>query len=142
MPQASLRCDSTCIATVDDRGGQRRGRSGRGIGRAADRGEFVARDVGDQFGDQIRLRREIAIDGAGGDIGADRDRRDLHRGHAGFGGGIARGRENGAAPRRKALHDLMGPPIDHGAFRPGTRVGRHHSTERALHLSERFAQIA
>ncbi len=90
--------------------------SGRGIRGAADRGQLIARDVRDQFGNQIRLGREITIDGAGRDIGANRNRRDLHGGHAGFGRGIARRRQNSAAPCGQALHHLMGSPIDHGAF--------------------------
>ena len=57
-----------------DGGGQRRGRPGCGIRRAADRRQFVARDLGDQFGNQLGLGGEIAVDGAGRDIGADRDR--------------------------------------------------------------------
>ena len=106
-----------------DGGGQRRGRPGRGIRRAADRGQFVARDLGDQFGNQIGLGGEIAVDGAGGDIGADRDRGDLHRGHAALGRGVPRRRQNGAAPRREPFYDLMGSPIDHGAFLvPGARL--------------------
>jgi len=38
-----------------------------------------------------------------GDIGADRDRRDLHRDHAPIGGGIPRCRQNGAAPRPQGV---------------------------------------
>jgi hypothetical protein len=104
-----------------DGGRERRGRPGRGIGGSANRGQFIARDLRDQFGDQVRLGREIAIDGAGGDIGADRDRGDLHRGHAALGSGIPRRRQDGAAPRREAFYDLMGPPVDHDASRPSTR---------------------
>ncbi len=59
---------------------------------AADRRQFVARDIGDQFGNQVRLGGEIAVDGAGGDIGADRDRRDLHRSHAAVRGSVPRRR--------------------------------------------------
>ena len=103
-----------------DGGGQRRGRSGRGVRGAADRGQFVARDVGDQFGNQIGFGGEIAIDGAGGDIGAACYRRNLHRGHAAFRGGVPRRRQDGAAARREAFYDLMSPPVDHfKRFVPG-----------------------
>src|SRR6476619_6574578 len=77
MPQASLRCDNTCAATVVTAAAS----ADDGPGAAADCGQFVARDLGDQFGNQIRLAGEIAVDRTGGDIGANRDRRDLHRGH-------------------------------------------------------------
>jgi len=69
---------------------------------------------GDQFGHQIGLGREIAINRAGGDTGALGDIGDLHRGHAAFGSRIPRRRQNGAAPRREAFYNLMSPPIDHG----------------------------
>ena len=132
MPQASLRCDSTCHGDGGNGGGQRRGRPGRGIRRAADRGQFVARDLGDQFGNQLGLGGEIAIDGAGRDIGADRDRGDLHRGHAALGRGVPRRRQNGAAPRGQPLHDLMGSPIDHGALSvPGAPPGLRGACQNA-----------
>ena len=53
-----------------ERGGKRRQRPGRGVGGAADRRELALGDDADQFGDEIGLGREIAIDGAGGDAGA------------------------------------------------------------------------
>jgi len=56
---------------------QRRGRPRRGIRSASDRCQFVARDIGDQLGNQFGLGWEVAVDGARSDIGADRDRRDL-----------------------------------------------------------------
>ena len=120
-----------------DGGRQRRGRPGRGIRRAADRGQFVARDFGDQFGNQVGLGGEIAVDGAGRDIGADRDRRDLHRGHAAVGRGVPRRRQNRAAPRRQPLHHLMGSPIDHGAFPVPWRAPKPHGPPERTHL-QRF----
>ena len=53
-----------------------------------------------------------------------RDRRDLHRRHAAFAGRIPRRSQDGAAPRREALHDLMGPPINHACVSLDGR-GRH-----------------
>ncbi len=96
-------------------GGERRGRPGSGIRRAADRRQLVARHLGDQFGNQLGLGGEVAVDGAGRDIGADRNRGDLHRRHAAFGRSVPRRRQDGATPRRQPLYDLMGSPIDHGA---------------------------
>jgi hypothetical protein len=93
--------------------GQRRGRPRCCVRGAADGREFVARDVRDQLGNQVRLGGEVTIDGSGGDIGPDRDRRDLHRGHAAIRRGTARRRQNGATPRRKPFHHLVGSPIDH-----------------------------
>src|SRR5439155_22654671 len=42
--------------------------------------------------------------------------RELHRSRAAIGGGVPCCRQSGAAPRREALHHLMGSPVDHGAF--------------------------
>jgi hypothetical protein len=98
-----------------DGAGKRRRRPWSCIRRAADRGQFVARDLGDQLGNQLGLGGEVAVDGAGRDIGADRDGSDLHRRHATLGRSVPRRRQDSATPRRQPLYDLMGSPIDHGA---------------------------
>ena len=87
-----------------------------GVRGPTDSRQFVAGDLGDQFGNQVGLGGEIAVDGAGGDIGPDRDRRDLYGSHTALGGGVSGSSQDGAAARCEAFHDLMGPPIDHAAF--------------------------
>ena len=96
-----------------DGGGECRGRPRRGIRRAADRRQLVARHLGDQFGNQLGLGGEVAVDRAGRDIGADRNRGDLHRHHAALGRSVPRRRQDGATPRGQPLYDLIGSPIDH-----------------------------
>jgi hypothetical protein len=114
-----------------DGGGQRRGRPWSCIRRAADRGQFVARDLGDQFGNQLGLGGEVAVDGAGRDIGANRDGGDLHRRHAALGRSVPRRRQDGATPRRQPLYDLMGSPIHHGVFRPRRALEPHRACQNA-----------
>jgi hypothetical protein len=67
----------------------------------------------------------------------------LNRGHATFGSRIPRRRQNGAAPRRKPLHHLMGSPINHARFSSrhayADRFGR---LERASSVWRDFTQIA
>jgi hypothetical protein len=66
----------------------------------------------------------------------------LHRGHSSLGRGIPRRRENGTAPRRKAFYDLMGPPINHGAFRPARAPQPSWPMTRMMLFSGDPAQIA
>ena len=95
-----------------DGAGERRGRPWSCIRRAADRRQFVARDLGDQFGNQLGLGGEITIDGPGRDIGADRNRRDLHCRHAAVGRSVPRRRQYGAAASSEPMtpiRKLSGP---------------------------------
>jgi hypothetical protein len=88
-----------------DAGRQRRQRPGRGVGGAAHGRHLALRDGGDHVGDQVGLRREIAVDGAGGDIGALGDGGDLHRLHAAL-----------AGQRQCRIQDRLlasGDPTDH-----------------------------
>ena len=76
--------------------------SGPGAASAAARMAAISRSAtrGDQFGDEIGLGREIAIDGAGGDAGALGHRGDLHRAHAALAGDGA-WRRRGSPPRAR-----------------------------------------
>ena len=68
----------------------------------------------DQFGDEIGLGREVAVDGAGGDAGALGDRGDLHRRHAALGGDFrGRGQDRLLALGQAADH-VLGAAIGHG----------------------------
>jgi hypothetical protein len=94
------------------RGGQRRQRTGRGIGRRAHRGEFARRHIGDDFGNEIVFRREVAIDRACRDARALGHGRDLH----GLQPGICRERDRRLDDRPLAC----GEPADH-VFRAAVR---------------------
>ncbi len=114
MPQASLRCDSTCTATVVTAAAS--AEDGPGAASAARRiAASSSRDTSAISSEISSALEEVAVDGAGRDIGADRDRSDLHRHHAAFGRSVPGRRQDGATPRRQPLYDLMGSPIDHGA---------------------------
>ncbi len=117
MPQASLRCDSTCTATVVDgrppapMKARERASAARRI--AASSSRETSRSVpksGQPWrgnsGRPCRRRHWARI--ATGAI--------LHRGHAAIGRGIPCRRQDRAAAGRKPLHHLMGSPINHGAF--------------------------
>ena len=96
-----------------DRGGERRKRPRRGLGGGADRADLDLGDGRDQRGHELGLGREVAIDRAGRDAGARRDRRDLHRAHAGFRRKRTRGLNDRIVTGGKPPDDILGAAIDH-----------------------------
>src|SRR5580704_10386976 len=96
-----------------DRRCERRQRTGRDIGGAAQRADFALRDFRKHRRDQIGLARKIAIDRAGGDAGALRHRRDLHRRHAAFAGRVARRGDDRRMAGGEPAGDVFGAAIWH-----------------------------
>ena len=96
-----------------DRGGQRRQRTGRDVGRAAQRGDFALGNFRKQRRDQIGLAGEIAIDRARRDAGALRHRRDLHRRHAAFARRLPRRGDDRRMPGGEPARDILGAAIGH-----------------------------
>ncbi len=96
-----------------DRGGQRRQRPRRGIGRAPHRLDLTLGNAFDQRADQFDLAGEIAIDRAGGDAGALRDRCDLHGRHAARGRRLARRLDDGVVAGVQPADDVLGAAIGH-----------------------------
>ena len=97
-----------------DAGRQSRERPGRGIAGGYHDRKLAAGDGGDQFGNQIGLGREVAINGAGGDAGAFCDRSDLHRPHAAIGGNLRGGFEDRLLPLGQAANHVFGAAVGHG----------------------------
>jgi hypothetical protein len=68
-----------------------------------------------ELGDEIRLAREIAIDGAGRDARALRDRRNLHCANAALDLRRAGGSEDGVAAGGEAARHALCAAIRHGS---------------------------
>jgi len=122
-PMRACRCDRTSRQPGDGCR-QCRLRPGRLRRRARLWRQFIARDIGDssEIRSPWRGNSGRVPEATLARIAPAR----LHRDHAPIGGGIPRCRQNGAAPRRKAFHDLLGPPVNHGAF---FRPRAHPDTE-------------
>jgi hypothetical protein len=95
-------------------GRQRGQRPGRGIGGRPHGREIAASDGGHQFGDEIGLRREVAIDCAGGDAGARGHGGNLNRRHAPLRGQCGRRRENRLLALGQMTDHVLGAPVSHG----------------------------
>ena len=102
-----------------DRGGERRQRTRRDGGGAAQCCDFALGYFRQQRRDQIGLAGEIAIHRSRSDPGAGRDRGDLHRRHAAFACRLpGRGDDGGMARSQPAL-DIFGAAIGHRGLEDG-----------------------
>jgi hypothetical protein len=97
-----------------DRRHQRGEWTGRRLCRALNRGDLALAERLHQRPYEPGLGGEVAIDRAGGDAGALGDRRDLHRRHAAFGGGVGGRGQDGGPSSGQPAGDVFRATIGHG----------------------------
>ena len=122
MAHASRRRSDTRAANVTMPAASADNGPGAAAAAMSDRGSFLCGDTLDQGRNEVVLRRKIAIDRAGGDAGACRNRDDLHRIEPVLACDLARGYDDGIAARVQPLDDTFGAAIGHEES--GPRINR------------------